>query len=881
MKSPISQSATILGMKANSRTPLMTWGIFLALAITYVIALYTLLPLFGPSILAAGILVVIAVSWQFGWPAGVMASLAIIIVDVLALLTLRDMQATELLSWGYISATIIIILVAISTGQLKNLIDNFQRTENELHVREKYFSLLNHMTQTIITSSEPNTMMQSLVKDFAVLLEADDCYITRWDADKQQAFPVATTAELAHPYTEFYFAPDQKNMTSSALQSGRVLIAEDALNSIYTTPSLVKQFPVRSVITIPLIHRDAKLGAAIIAFNKEHHFSEEEIARAEQAGSHLAIALWNAQQDTELQKRLRESNTLANISLALSETEKIGIENILQLIVTSAKELIPTAQKAVIHLLDYEKQELTPGAVIGYENQVEGKRKMKLGEGVAGQVIATGETINIANIETDEKFIKLGSQLPEFRSLMVAPVKSGDQKLGTISIQSEIPNSFTAKEGELLSALGIQAAIAIENANLLENIQQALKESNALYRINQGLASSLDPDELLQDTVDLLQKNFGYYHVQVYVTDPDSHRLIMRAGSGTIGEQLKQVGHSLARGEGISGYAAETGAPFFTNHVDQIVFFVRNPLLQETKSELAVPVKIGDEILGVLDVQQLPPTALTQRDIQLVSAVADQLAIALQKASLYEELQISLEQEKAIRNQLLQNERLAVMGRLLATVSHELNNPLQAIQNALFLLKEEKGLSELGRQDLEIVLGESERMASLIERLRDTYRPTRIQDFQPTQINSLIEDVHALISTHLRHNQIVFEFHPDIALPYIPALADQLRQVILNLFMNAVEAMATGGRLIASTKLLREKDEILLTIIDTGTGIDPSILANIFDAFVTNKKRGTGLGLTITYDIIMKHQGRIQAENNNGNGTTFKIWLPIMSQENT
>jgi signal transduction histidine kinase len=99
--------------------------------------------------------------------------------------------------------------------------------------------------------------------------------------------------------------------------------------------------------------------------------------------------------------------------------------------------------------------------------------------------------------------------------------------------------------------------------------------------------------------------------------------------------------------------------------------------------------------------------------------------------------------------------------------------------------------------------------------------------------------------------------------------------------MNAVEAMATGGRLIASTKLLREKDEILLTIIDTGTGIDPSILANIFDAFVTNKKRGTGLGLTITYDIIMKHQGRIQAENNNGNGTTFKIWLPIMSQENT
>jgi two-component system NtrC family sensor kinase len=216
---------------------------------------------------------------------------------------------------------------------------------------------------------------------------------------------------------------------------------------------------------------------------------------------------------------------------------------------------------------------------------------------------------------------------------------------------------------------------------------------------------------------------------------------------------------------------------------------------------------------------------------------------------------------------------------LLASVSHELNNPLQAIQNALFLLRDETGISEQGRQDLEIVLSESERMSALIDRLRSTYRPAQVEDFLPTQVNDIIRDVNALIATHLRHNQISMEFVPDPNLPFIPALADALRQVLLNLLMNAVEAMTTGGRLTVSTRLLEADREILIAVSDTGPGIDPTILPHIFDAFVTGKALGTGLGLTITYDIINKHHGRIAAENNPEGGATFRIWLPIRKPE--
>ncbi len=503
---------------------------------------------------------------------------------------------------------------------------------------------------------------------------------------------------------------------------------------------------------------------------------------------------------------------------------------------------------------------------------------MRVGEGIAGKVVLSGETINITDVMTDPRYVKLGND-PTYRSLMVTPVHSGERKLGTISVSSNLPFAFNTNDIKLLSQLGTQAAIAIENANLLESTQQALKESNALYRINQGLVTSLEPSELLQDTVELLQKNFDYYYVQIYVADLGSEDFVMRAGSGRIGAQLKARGHRIKAGEGIVGYTAETGAPFFTNNVDDLMSFTRNPLLPDTKSELTVPVKIGGEILGLLDIHQALPKYLSPRDLQLVSAVADQLAIALQKADLYELLQESLQQEKAARDQLVKNERLVIMGRLLATVSHELNNPLQAIQNALFLLKEETRFSPQGQQDLEIILAESERMANMIERLRATYRPVHADDFVPTQINNIIEDVYALTSTHLRHNQIVFEFHPDPDLPVIPALADQIRQVVLNLLMNAVESMTSGGKLTVSTNLLHEASEILLTVSDTGEGIPHELLPTIFEAFVTNKERGTGLGLTISYDIVTKHHGRITAENNRGLGALFKVWLPIHQYE--
>lgn len=834
--------------------------------------------------LAAGMLLGVIpigmVGSSFGIAAGLVAGAFVILINILLasiILTPAGGGLVLLLDGSVLLNCIILLVIGIISGLSKRVTEQQMTRESELDTREQYLSLLDKLAQSIIKSEDLDTMMKALARDLKELFEADDCFIVQWNDSLQRTVSLHTSATGELAYEVMDISSDRAAITKLVIQEGHPLLVEDATGSPHIDRKIASQFPAKSFLGLPLIHGDIKLGAILIAYNTPRKFSREEISRAEYITNQLAIAVWNTRQDFELKKQLRESDTLNEIAQALSQGERIGLSNLLDLIATSAKELVPGAEQAVIHLLNEDGQYLLPQAVSGVKDPGERRLKMRLGEGVAGQVIAQGETINVLDVSTDSRFIKM--DLPTtFRSLMVAPIISGDQKLGTISVHSKTPQAFTDNEKELLSTLGTQAAIAIENAHLLEDTQQALKETNALYQISRGLVS-LNSDELLEDVVDLLQKNFGYYHVQVFITEPNTGNFVLQAGSGDVGQRLKADGYHLPAGAGIVGYAAETSAPFFTNNVDQVVFFIRNPYLPETKSELAVPVKIGEKILGILDIQQAPPKAFTPRDLQLVSAVADQLAASLLRAELYKNLQISLQQEKRIRNQLVQSDRLALMGRLLASVSHELNNPLQAIQNALFLLKTEKGLSQQGQQDLGIVLSEAERMAAMIERLRATYRPIQTDDFKPIQINSIIEDVYALVSTHFRHRNVSFEFYPDPNLPSIPGLNDQIRQVILNLFINAAEAIHGNGRLSVTTQYLAENDQVFVSVSDDGAGIDPDILPNIFDAFITNKAQGTGLGLTICYDIIAKHQGRIHAKNNPDNGATFKIWLPARRME--
>lgn len=309
-------------------------------------------------------------------------------------------------------------------------------------------------------------------------------------------------------------------------------------------------------------------------------------------------------------------------------------------------------------------------------------------------------------------------------------------------------------------------------------------------------------------------------------------------------------------------------------------------------SALLAPLRIESRRLGSLVVYGGADAHLfIPRDLPFVQALADLAAVAIAETGEREraqQLQRTLSQAQSshaetqarldtAQAQLLQSAKLAAVGELAASVAHEINNPLYAARNSLFLIEQDLPAESDVRPFLEIAQGELARIARIITRMRDFYRPTRAE-LEPICLNELLRGTIELVQTHLRHGQVEVRSQLADQLPKIVAHADQLRQVFLNLILNACDAMPSGGTLTVSTQALPpgapQASEVTVRIADSGEGITAEHLSHLFEPFYTTKPQGTGLGLAISAHIVTQHGGRIEVESTAGSGTCFTISLP-------
>jgi GAF domain-containing protein len=193
--------------------------------------------------------------------------------------------------------------------------------------------------------------------------------------------------------------------------------------------------------------------------------------------------------------------------------------------------------------------------------------------------------------------------------------------------------------------------MAAQISSLIGNLEQRVTDrTRALYtstEVSRRLSTILDRDQLVKEVVDQLQKAFNYYHVHIYLLDEAGENMVMVGGTGEAGRAMLANGHKVPRGRGLVGQAAETGKPILVGNVTSSPTWLPNPLLPNTKSELAVPIMSGESIFGVLDVQQDQIDGLTEEDIDLVQSIANQVAVALQNALRYAETR---ESERLIRS---------------------------------------------------------------------------------------------------------------------------------------------------------------------------------------------------------------------------------------
>ena len=230
---------------------------------------------------------------------------------------------------------------------------------------------------------------------------------------------------------------------------------------------------------------------------------------------------------------------------------------------------------------------------------------------------------------------------------------------------------------------------------------------------------------------------------------------------------------------------------------------------------------------------------------------------------------------KEMQSVLVRSEKLASLGELVAGIAHELNNPLTGIMIHASLISEDPHLDDSLVEDCQTVIHEASRCSKIVKELLDFARVTDPQkEMQP--VSKVIDRTTALIEHHVdfRDTEIIKEYDPD--LPEILMDASQIEQVLINMMINASQAMQQGGKLVIRTGVNASRKHIYIKIADTGCGIPEENIEKLFDPFFSTKgHKGTGLGLSVSYGIIRSHGGDIEVESKPGKGTTFTITLPI------
>jgi len=232
-------------------------------------------------------------------------------------------------------------------------------------------------------------------------------------------------------------------------------------------------------------------------------------------------------------------------------------------------------------------------------------------------------------------------------------------------------------------------------------------------------------------------------------------------------------------------------------------------------------------------------------------------------------------EKKRIEAQLIQSEKHAVIGRMVGSVTHEINNPLQTVKNCLYLIKQDLPAGSPLEEPLEMATSETKRLANLVAQLRQLYRPQQNPTVRPQALLEIIAEVHTLILQHLETSHVVWQPGESLQPCAVNCVKDQIIEVFLNVCINAIEAMqAQGGTLFVDMELPSDGHQVGVKFRDTGPGIDPEIKQQMFEPFTTTKENGLGLGLSICYGIIQRHGGQMLLDSQPGVGTTFTIWLP-------
>jgi signal transduction histidine kinase/DNA-binding response OmpR family regulator len=454
-------------------------------------------------------------------------------------------------------------------------------------------------------------------------------------------------------------------------------------------------------------------------------------------------------------------------------------------------------------------------------------------------------------------------------------------------VDDNASHAWALEEQMLVKQVADQLSLALENARLFQETkraEEALKRKNeylgAAAEIGRLVTSTLDLNTIFSRTVNLVSERFGYYYAAIFVIEETGFNAILQEATGAASAEMHAKAHSLPiNDKSVVGKVTLTGEPVIVNDTTQDSTFKLNPLLPETRAEAAIPLRVGNRIIGALDIQSTLAGAFTQDDLSVLQILADQVAIAIDNARSYELSQHAVSEMREIDQ---------IKTQFLANMSHELRTPLNSIIGfSRVILKGIDGpVTDLQQQDLTAIYNSGQHLLGLINDVLDIAKIEAGKmelSFDEINITDIIASVMSTASGLVKDKSIklIRNIHGEI--PAVRADAIRVRQVLLNLLSNAAK-FTDEGEIVLDASVQSGptgRAEILISVTDTGPGISQEDQEKLFQAFSqvdnspTRKTGGTGLGLSISQQLIQMHGGQIGVHSTLGKGSTFYFTLPI------
>jgi signal transduction histidine kinase/CheY-like chemotaxis protein len=745
------------------------------------------------------------------------------------------------------------------------------------------------IAEALSTTLELDKLLERILDELQRVVPYDAASISL--LRDERCWTVASRGLKHAPPTQKNFALDERLLVQRVVRERGPIIVPDVHDEPDWLP-IEGTEAVRSWLGVPLISRDRVIGVLMI---DSHHPDtyDEGAARLAFAFAHpAALAIENSRLYEQTRAQLREATLLHGVTMALSSTLDAG--QMLPYVAHSLCEIL-NGTSVEIYSLDEKDDTITVIADYAASRPVKRKQRSELDRTYAlADLPVTAEALvqhhplqMLVNDPEANPRERARLETHGAQATLLLPMVTRGRAVGFAQLwESQGPRRFTQGEIATGQTLIHQATIALENARLFEETQRQVHELQLLHDVGLAAVSGVHLGETLQAAAETLIAELPDTRVMLMLLEPESDTLNLEASAGYPPDTDKNL--CLRRGEGITGWVAQYGKPALVPDVRLDPRYIE--IAPDIRSELCVPLIAGPLIIGVLNVESPQLNAFTDEDQRLLSTLANNLALIIERARLFEEVEaarIELQQRaKALEEA---NVRLQELDRLksqfLANMSHELRTPLNSIIGFSEVLIDGL-LGEMPPEQKECVENIHFSGEHLLALINDVLDLSKIEaghmKLEPTTFDmaELLTEVQKTITSLIKKKSQVLTIEKAEGLPSLTADRFRIKQVLLNLLSNAYKFTPFEGHITLSCRLA-DAATMLLSVADTGIGIkleDQEIIFEEFcqvDGSATREMTGTGLGLSISKRLVEMHGGRIWVKSEYGHGATFSFSLPL------